>query len=118
MEQNVDFIQCLEHHGEFQVVYLHVSSLNSARFYYLQGVCNGVLNFKKCDNTEFGPISVQLSGVFPVNVRVTTVQGGSSSLPPWIAYQDYLKDLEVYNKYNMSYTKYIECIIDELLENN
>ena len=47
----------------------------------MQDVCNGVLNLEKCDNTDFGPISVQLLGLFPVNVRVTPVQGGSSSLP-------------------------------------
>ena len=57
-----------------------------------------------------------MSGLYPVTVRVTPVQGRSSFLPPLVAYQDYLKDLEAYNRYNMSYTTYIECVIDKLSE--
>ena len=90
--------------------------LTVPEFYSLQDVCNVVLNLMKCDNTDFGPIRVQFSGKFLVNIGVTPVQGGSTCFHPRVAYPDYVKDLQAYKRYNVSYTKYIECTVDELLE--
>ena len=54
------------------------------------------------------------------NVKFQSVVNKSEDIYhlPELAHQDYMKDLQTREKYNLSYTEYMECIIDELIINS
>ena len=72
----------------------------------------------ECDHESFGPIIVMFSYHF--NVKFQSVVNKSEDIYhlPELAHQDYMKDLQTREKYNLSYTEYMECIIDELIINS
>ena len=108
----VDFICCMEYLPQHQVVYVHDPVCCNNGFYYCRYVGQGNLHLIECDHS---PIMVNSSGQFFVKFVSISHEVEDIHISPKLAYQDYMKELQTRSKFNLDYTEYMECVIDELI---
>ena len=111
----VDIMLPLETVYSCQVVYLHDPKGRDSGFYYLWYDQSGNSFFHICDAGDIGPLHVV--GKVSVNVVFcshSTTNDMYVDLTPEQVYHDYNKDLWSHVTFNMDYTQYMECVIDEL----
>ena len=111
----LDFIESLDVIDTCQVVFLHYPRGHSSGFYQLFQNDVHIICLDVCLDKDIGPFQVCDRCVVNVSFcNHLSNHNSDSDLTPKQALDDYRKDIGSRNSYNLTYTQYIEAIIDKL----
>ena len=99
-----------------------IDHVNNTNFYYLSFDCENRATLFRCDNIPEGMLTIVYSDwcfitQSIVNTGTDDIDICSETIvDPQVAFENYQKDCVVQKYFHMSYEKYMECIIDAIIE--